>query len=635
MVELRSIQKIRTLCRLIWFLATQRSDLRRLIKKLVQSWHRVGLLGLKQYLLQFVNATAVYARWARRFDTLDGEDRQLIRRHIAALRSPPLVSVLLPVYNTPEAWLRAAIESVRKQLYPHWELCIADDASNLPHIRPLLEAYAREDARIRVVLRAENGHISAASNSALELATGEFIALLDHDDELAEHALYMVITALEGDPRLDLIYSDEDKIDHSGRRFQPYFKPDWNPDLLLSQNCISHLGVYRTALVRQVGGFRVGFEGCQDWDLALRISEATDPKRIRHIPHVLYHWRVVRGSTSAGHEAKSYVADAARRAVAEHLVRSEAGGEALSAWGAYVRVRRPLPQPAPKVSIIIPTRNGLRLIRRCVESVFVQTAYPDFELLIVDNQSDDPATLDYLDELRRRPQVRVLRYDAPFNFAAITNFAVKQAEGQLLCLLNNDTEAISPDWLAELTSHAVRPEVGAVGAMLYYPNDTIQHAGVIVGLGGIAGHWHVGAKRGMTGYFGRAALTQDLSAVTAACMMLRRSVFDEVGGMDEEHLPVAYNDIDLCLRIREKGYRIVWTPYAELYHHESASRGKDDTPEKCARFQRESDWMRARWGAWMENDPAYNPNLTLLAAWPYVAHTPRQGKPWRNRGERL
>jgi GT2 family glycosyltransferase len=342
---------------------------------------------------------------------------------------------------------------------------------------------------------------------------------------------------------------------------------------------------------------------------------------------------VVRGSTSAGHEAKSYVAGTAQRAVADHLARSKTVAEVLPAWGGYIRVRRPLPQPAPKVSVIIPTRNSLHLLRRCVESIFAQTVYPDFELLVVDNQSDAADALAYLAELESHPAVRVLRYDAPFNFAAITNFAVKQAAGELLCLLNNDTEAISPDWLAELASHAVRPEVGAVGAMLYYPDDTIQHAGVIVGLGGVAGHWHLGAKRGMTGYFGRAALIQDLSAVTAACMVLRRAVFDEVDGMDEDHLPVAYNDIDLCLRIREKGYRIVWTPYAELYHHESASRGKDDTPDKRARFQRESDWMRARWGAWMANDPAYNPNLTLLAAWPYLAHAPRRGKPWRSGGE--
>lgn len=626
------LRKIYYLFSVFFYLLSQQENLRKTAYKMIRRSRQMGWRGLKQQLLYFVNATVVYARWTKRFDTLVEKDRELICRHIAAFSRSPLISVLLPVYDTPEPWLCAAIESVKKQLYPRWELCIADDASALPHVRTLLEAYAREDSRIRVVFRDENGHISAASNSALKLATGEFIALLDHDDELAEHALYMVAAALEKDPALDLIYSDEDKIDQHGRRFQPYFKSDWNPDLLLGQNCVSHLGVYRTALVQQVGGFRVGFEGCQDWDLALRVAEIILPSHIHHIPHVLYHWRVVRGSTSAGHEAKSYVAEVAHRLVAEHLARSGVVAGVLPAWGAYLRVRRILPPSPPKVTIIIPTRNCMHLIRRCVESLFAQTVYANFEVLVVDNQSDDAATLSYLDELALHSGVRVLRYDAPFNFAAITNFAARQATGELLCLLNNDTEAISPDWLAELVSQAVRPEVGAVGAMLYYPDNTIQHAGVIVGLGGIAGHWHLGAQRGMTGYFGRAALIQNLSAVTAACMVLRSEVFDEVCGMDEERLPVAYNDIDLCLRIRERGYRIVWTPYAELYHHESASRGKDDTPEKRARFQSESDWMRARWGAWMDNDPAYNPNLTLLTAWPYLAHIPRHEKPWRTAG---
>lgn len=629
------LRKIWHLFSALSYLLTQQPDMLETARKLGRLWRQVGWRGLKQHLSQFANATAIYARWVKRFDTLTGEDRELIRSHIANFRRAPLISILLPVYNTPEIWLRKAIGSVKKQIYPHWELCIADDASTLPHVRPLLEAYAREDARIKLAFRAENGHISAASNSALELATGDYVALLDHDDELAEHALYMVAASLEENPALDLIYSDEDKIDHHGRRFRPYFKSDWNPDLLLSQNYVSHLGVYRTAKVREVGGFRVGFEGCQDWDLALRVTEATVAEHIHHIPHVLYHWRTVHGSTSIGHEAKPYVAKVALRVIAEHLMRCETPGDVMPAWGSYVRIRRPLPQPAPKVSLIIPTRNGLHLLRRCVESIFAQTAYPDFEMLLVDNQSDDPATLAYLEELAHRPGIKVLSYDAPFNFSAITNFAVREAAGELLCLLNNDTEAISPDWLAEMVSHAVRPEVGAVGAMLYYPDDTIQHAGVIVGLGGVAGHWHLGAKRGMTGYSGRAALTQDLSAVTAACMVMRRSVFDEVGGMDEEHLPVAYNDIDLCLRIREKGYRIVWTPYAELYHHESASRGKDNTPEKRARFQHESDWMHERWAAWLENDPAYNPNLTLHASWPYLARAPRQEKPWRTAGKKL
>ena len=622
------LKKARNLSALLYMLA-EYPDRRAIVRRALRLWNATGLRGLKQHLMQFVNDTVMYARWIPAHDTLDDDDRRLIGRHIACFRARPLISVLMPVHNTPENFLVAAIESVQRQLYPNWELCIADDASTLAHVRPLLERFAREDRRIRVAWREENGHICAASNSAMELTRGEFVALLDHDDQLAPHALYMVAAAIENNPELDLIYSDEDKIDGRGRRFGPYFKPDWNPDLLLGQNYVSHLSVFRATLLLQQGGFRPGLEGCQDWDLTLRVAEATTPERIFHIPHVLYHWRVAAGSTACGHEAKPYVADAARRAVADHLARVGAAAHVIPASGSYVRVRWALPRPAPRISIIVPTRNSHELLRRCVEGVLGRSSYPNFELLIVDNQSNDVATLDYLDILRQQHRLSVLRYDAPFNFAAITNYAVRYATGELLCLLNDDTDVISPDWLTELASHAVRSEIGAVGAMLYYPNNSIQHAGVIIGMGGVAGHWQMGARRGATGYFGRAALIQDFSAVTAACMMLRRDVFEEIGGMDAEHLPVAYNDIDLCLRIREQGYRILWTPYAELYHHESATRGKDETPEQCARFERESEWMRTRWADWLADDPAYNPNLSLQVAWPYLARPPRRGKPWR------
>lgn len=622
-------RKLRNLVSACSYAVVQHPEPRVLFLRALRIWQAGGLRGFKQHLLQFANDTVLYARWVACHDTLDEEDKQLIARHIGRFRRRPLISVLMPVSNTPEVFLKAAIDSVQRQIYPNWELCIADDASTLASVRPLLEAKALEDSRIRVVWRTANGHICAASNSALELARGEFLALLDHDDELAPHALYMVAAAVEECAGLDMLYSDEDKIDRRGRRVRPYFKPGWNPDLLLGQNYVSHLSVFRTALVRRLGGFRLGLEGCQDWDLTLRVAEATAPERIRHIPHILYHWRVAAGSTAGGHEAKPYVAEAAIRTVTEHLARTGLAAQALAAWGSYIRVRRAIPQPAPRISIIVPTRNSYALLRRCVSSIFSRSIYRDYELLIVDNQSDDPETLTYIIRLAQNRAVRVLHYDAPFNFAAIINFAVEHSQAELICLLNNDTEVISPDWLGELASHAVRPEVGAVGAMLYYPDESIQHAGVIMGMGGVAGHWHLGAQRGMTGYFGRAALVQDFSAVTAACMMLRRCVFDEVGGMDAEHLPVAYNDIDLCLRIRERGYRIVWTPYAELYHHESASRGKDETPEQRARFSRESSFMQNRWSRWLANDPAYNPNLSLQTAWPYLAKLPRGGKPWR------
>jgi len=589
-----------------------------LIQKAFALLKREGVAGLKRSLVENLYVGMSYRKWIRKFDTLSDTDRTLITEHITRLQYQPLISVLMPVYNTPEEWLRRSIQSVRDQIYSHWELCIADDASTLPHVREFIEKAVAEDARIKVTFRPLNGHISAASNTALAMASGEFIALLDHDDELAEHALYMVVAALEKSPHLNLIYSDEDKIDINGHRTYPHFKPDWNPDLLLSQNFVSHLGVYRTSVVRQVGGFQLGVEGCQDWDLALRVSEKIKPQSICHLPYILYHWRQVADSTSVSIEAKAYIKEAALKTIDKYIERNNLKAEAILAWGGFIRVRYRLENPLPKVTIIIPTRNGLALLKQCIESIHSKTEYPDYEILVVDNQSDDPETISYLGELALRSNVNVLSYDAPFNFAAITNHAAGYASGEILCLLNNDTEVISSDWLQEMCGHAMRPEIGVVGGMLYYANDTIQHAGIILGLGGIAGHWYNRSQRGVRGYVGRAGLIQNLSAVTGACMLIRRDVFEQVGGMNEADLPVAYNDVDLCLRIIEAGYRVLWTPYAELYHHESATRGIDDTPEKIARFMRETSYMESRWQSWLEADPAYNPNLSLKTPWPLI-----------------
>lgn len=588
-----------------------------------QGWRELG-----QQLLQFAHVHVTYDRWIALHGTLHAADRQAIRSHIASFVTRPSFSILMPTYNTPVPWLRRAIESVRQQIYPHWELCIADDASTDLEVRQLLADYAELDPRIRVKFRDSNGHISVASNTALGMATADFIALLDHDDELAEHALYMVAAALNEHPLLDLIYSDEDKIDASGHRFGPYFKPDWNPTLFTAQNYISHLGVYRTTLVRSVGGFREGYEGSQDWDLALRVIEATDASRIHHIPHVLYHWRAVEGSTATSTNEKPYATLAAQKALCEHLERTRTAGSVSQARGGYFRVTTEIPYPPPLVSIIIPTRNGVALLRRCIESVLEKTHYKNYEILVVDNQSDEAATLTYLEGLARLGQVRVLRDDNPFNFSTLNNFAVQAARGSYLCLMNNDMEVISENWLNEMLSLAAHPDTGAVGAKLYYPDDTIQHAGVVLGMGGIAGHLYRGAARDSTGYMTRLALPQNMSAVTAACLVVRKAVFEEVGGLNEQDLAVAFNDVDFCLRVQERGYRNVWTPYAELYHHESATRGLEDTPEKQTRFQREVAYMRARWGHLLTHDPAYNPNLTLDNNWPWFARVPRVQKPW-------
>ncbi|PRG13050.1 glycosyl transferase family 2 [Burkholderia multivorans] len=584
-------------------------------------WHKEGMQGVRRRATRilardtFEDSPEAYARWIAQYDTIDDAKRATLRTAVAGFARRPLISIVVPTYNSNIALLHEMIESVRAQIYPQWELCIADDASTIEAVRTTLADYASRDARIKVVLRDRNGHIAEASNSALACASGEYVALLDHDDILPEHALYMVVKAINEHPGARLFYSDEDKLTPDGRRIAPYFKSDWNPELFLTQNLFSHLGVYETALVREVGGFRKGFEGSQDHDLALRCIEKAGHSAVHHIPHILYHWRVVPGSTAASGAEKPYALTAGIRAVEEHLQRI--GVEATVSQAAsdigLIRVRYAMPAPAPLVSIVIPTRDGVELLRQCVESIFTRSTYPNFEIIIVDNGSVKPETLAYFDSLNTRPNVRVLRDDRPFNFSALNNAAVSQSHGEYICLLNNDIEVITPEWLEEMVSLAARPGNGAIGACLWYPNDTLQHGGVMLGLGGVAGHIHARLPRGAFGYFGRAVSTQNLSVVTAACLLIRRSIYDEVHGLDEE-LAVAFNDVDFCIRVRNAGYRNVWTPYAELYHHESATRGSDLSPEKARRFAREIRFMEQRWGAALFNDPAYNPNLTLDAS---------------------
>ena len=584
---------------------------------------RDGLGGIRrgwQIARAFGAARNDYGEWVRRYDTLDAGGRSALRAAVEGLVRRPRISVVMPVYNPQPAWLLAAIDSVRGQIYPDWQLCIADDASSDPAIRPILERYAAEDPRIAVVFREHNGHIAAASNSALALAQGEWVALLDHDDRLAEHALFWVAEAINRHPEVRLIYSDEDKLDGEGRRSDPYFKCAWNIDLFYSHNMISHLGVYQAELVRAVGGFRQGFEGSQDYDLALRCLERIRPDQIHHIPRVLYHWRSHAESTAQDSAAKPYAMVAGERAINEHLARGKLAARVTLVGFGY-RIRYPLPDAPPLVSLIIPTRNGMPLLRQCVASILQKTTYPHYQILIVDNGSDDPATLAFLAEIGAEARVRVLSDPRPFNFSALNNAAVGDAEGALVALVNDDVEVITPDWLEEMASLALQPQIGAVGARLLYPDGTLQHGGVILGLGGVAGHAHKDLPRHHHGYFGRAALIQGLSAVTAACLVIRKAVYEEVGGLNETDLAVSYNDVDFCLRVRKAGYRNVWTPYAELYHHESASRGHEDSPEKKARFAREIAYMKQQWGDMLRDDPAYSPNLTLdredfSLAWP-------------------
>ena len=569
-----------------------------------------------------------YRRWARRYDRLSPDDLREIREATERLEYRPLISVLMPVYNTDQRWLKAAIQSVRDQLYTNWELCIADDASTDVKVGRILRGFQAKDPRIKVDFRRVNGHISAASNSALRLATGQFVALADHDDVLPAHALLAVVHELNRHPEADIVYSDEDRLDESGRRYDPYFKPDFNVELFRGQNFISHLGVYRTDLVRRVGGFREGLEGSQDYDLAWRIMEHSDAARIRHIPHVLYHWRAIVGSAALGTREKTYAHDAARRAVEDHLLRTGVQATCEPALNAtyHQRVRYALPQPAPHVTIIIPTRDRVNLLSRCVGSVTGRSTYPSFDIVIVDNGSIEPETFACFEQLRSDGRVSILRVDEPFNFSRLNNQAVAGARGEVICFLNNDTEVISADWLEEMVSRATQSHVGAVGAMLYYPNNRIQHAGVILGLGGVASHAFKGLGRTTGGDHARAALAQAMSAVTAACLVVRKGVFTEAGGFDEA-LAIAYNDVDLCLRLRARGFENIWTPFAELYHYESVSRG-DDVGSGRPGFLEESRLMYERWGDVLMSDPYFNPNLSLERADFALSYPPRHTRKW-------
>lgn len=555
-----------------------------------------------------------YDAWIEQFDYADDHDRSRLARRLAALPSRPLISIVMPVHETPPERLDEAIRSVLDQVDPDWELCIADDASRRPHVRPQLDRWAETDRRIKVVHRSENGHVCHAANSAFALATGGWVAMLDPDDVLAPNALAEVALALAAHSDAALVYSDEDRIDHAGRRFDPHFKPDHSPELLRSMNYFNHLTVCRADLVRAVGGWRPGFEGSQDYDLVLRIVERVAPRQILHIPKVLYHGRAPSGSTALAGAERSYAFGSGLRALQEHLARTAADARALEIPSLpFFRVRHAIRQPEPLVSLIIPTRDRVDLLRAAIGSILERTTYRTFEIIVIDNNSRQEETFAYFEEIATLDNVRIVPHPHPFNYSAINNEAVRHARGEIIGLINNDVEVITPDWLGEMVSWAQLDRVGCVGAKLYFPDDTIQHAGVILGIGGVAGHSHKHLPRGENGYLARARVLQNLSAVTGACLLVRRSVYEEVGGLDEVRFEVAFNDVDFCLRVRAAGYDNVWTPFAELYHHESPSRGADDTPEKKARFDGEIAAMKQRWAAQLAVDPFYSPNLTTHA----------------------
>ena len=521
----------------------------------------------------------------------------------------PTITIVVPVHNSRRQWLEALVESVRAQFYPHWQMVLVDDASTRQETRETLQA-AENGKSIRIVRREKPGGISMATNSGITGASGDYIAFVDHDDLLEPDALLQVARAIDA-TGADVVYTDEDKIDEAGKEtYDPHYKPAWSPDLLLSQNYISHLTVIRRELIDRAGGLNCEFDGSQDHDLLLRCAEQAN--EIVHVPLALYHWRAVEGSTAREFGKKSYPWEAGRRAVEQTLERRAiAGTVQLGERPGTYRLSREI-SGNPKVTILIPFRDQPKLLSQCIHSILAKTHYQHYEILGLDNQSEELATRRLMDSLAGTDErVRFERFDEPFNFSAINNFGASLAEGEHLLLLNNDTEVISPEWLAAMLAHSQREDIGAVGAKLLYPDNRIQHAGAILGIGGVAGHSHKFVSNKANGYFSRPHLTQNISAATAACMMVKKALYKELKGLEERYLAVAFNDIDFCVRLREKGLLNIYEPAATLYHHESISRGYEDSDEKTKRFAAEVRYMQFRHAVTLaEADPYFNPNLS-------------------------
>ena len=525
-------------------------------------------------------------------------------------------SIAVPVFRTPAKFLCEMIESVRSQSFPFWELCLANADPEDREVAEILERYCREDRRIRVKNLKENKGISENTNAALAMARGEFVGLLDHDDLLAPDALYEMAARLEKDGGIDVFYTDEDKVTTDlSEHFQPHLKPDFNLDLLRSNNYICHFFVVRREIAERIGGFRPEFNGAQDYDFIFRCTE--EAEKIVHIPRILYHWRVHSASTADNPASKMYAYEAGKRAIEGNLERSGVRGVvSLRQDYGFYDVHYPV-EGEPLVSILIPNKDQKETLMHCIHSVLETSTWKNLEILIIENNSEQEETFACYRELEKDPRIRILTYPGKtFNYSAINNFGVQQAKGEYLLFLNNDIEVITPDWIEQMLGNCQRPEVGIVGAKLYYPDNTIQHAGIIIGIGGIAGHAFLGLARAKSGYLHKASLQMDYSAVTAACMMMKEEAFRKAGGF-EEKLTVAFNDVDLCLRTVEQGWLVVYDPHVEMYHYESKSRGAEDSEEKLRRFQQEIEFMRTRWIRLLKDgDPNYNPNLTL-SKWNY------------------
>lgn len=553
-----------------------------------------------------------YGPWYQAY-VPDQETLEAQKKHKFDYR--PLISIAVPAYQTPVEFLKQMIESLISQTYPEWELCIANASPDNEEMQRVLADYSEKDSRVRFCNLKENLGIAENTNRAFSMAKGEFMGLLDHDDLLAPNALYEIVQALQDHPQADALYTDEDKVTTElDEHFQPHLKPDFNLDLLRSNNYICHFFVVRRSIVEKAGGFRKEFDGAQDYDFIFRCTE--NAREVLHVPEILYHWRTHKASTADNPASKMYAFEAGKRAIEANLERTGTKGVVSHTQDiGFYRVKYPV-QGKPLVSVIIPNKDEKETLQTCMEMLNNNTSYQNFEIIIIENNSTTDEIFRYYKELSKDPRIHLLRWGKEFNYSAINNFGVAHAKGEYLLFLNNDIKSINPDWMEELLGVCQRPEVGGVGAKLIYPDNTIQHAGCVVGMGGIAGHMFVDMPADRTGYLHKASLLQDMSAVTAACLMMKKEVFEEAGGFTEE-LAVAFNDVDLCLKVRKNNHLIVYDPYAKLYHMESKTRGAEDSKEKVRRFQTEIEYMRCHWLDILKNgDPYYNKNLSLTK-WNY------------------
>ena len=566
------------------------------IKKGIRYLKHYGVRGFYARLLErFEEREVEYQEW---YEKNKPSEEELARQRKKKWKEPVTISVLVPAYRTPEVFLRQMIESVLNQTYPHLELCIADGSGENISVEKVVKEYQAKDQRVRYQRLEKNEGIAGNTNAAIRMATGDYLALFDHDDLLAPNALFEVASTIEKD-KADVVYTDEDKVTSDLKEhFQPHFKPDFNPDLLCSNNYICHLFVVKRSLALKLGGQDPAYDGAQDYDFIFRCTE--EAEKIVHIAKILYHWRVHQASTADNPTSKMYAFDAGKRAIEAHLQRIGAKAEVSHTKDlGFYRVKYQV-QGNPKVSIVIPNKDEKETLKKCLESIWQKTTYSNYEIILVENNSTTREIRDYYQELDGKNGVRVVYWDKEFNYSAINNFGISYAKGEYILCLNNDITVISPEWMEELLANCQRPEVGIVGARLYYPDNTIQHAGIVLGMGGCAGSLFVGLARSRGGYLHKAALQQDLSAVTAACFMVKKEAFEKVGGF-EEKLAVA------C-------YLVVYDPYAELYHHESKTRGYENTEAKKRRFQEEIEYMLCHWMPDILSDPYYNENLSLKAS---------------------